>query len=323
MNFRNLAWAVVAALSLSMTSCLQKEDEAAKEKPFAAQDIASELNQAWDYTDDKSDPIGTMKVGNFVYFDNTQQLETAAPRVYLQEGITLMNRAVGTDPENIKNDLYVYRFGYETKSYTGDTPTQSTREQIRTASIPKPTPSPTAQLALASSSRAALQGASQDLQLMSIGADSVVRPMEEDLVMQLGYEKITALPYYCVSSTELEKACQEQLGADTCSRSCSNLESYQEIVDPPALIKNQANCGGLPNCKMTLKRIKFHSTLTVVKKGATQTQKTIFSLAISPEMPFLARVTEFCQRRLFDYNSSKILLTNCTTLKDYQAGSTH
>lgn len=318
MSFRHLAWAVVAALSLTTTSCLQKEDEAAKEKPFAAQDIASELNRAWDYTDIKSDPISTMKVGNFVYFDNTQQLETAAPRVYLQEGITLMTRTVGTDPENIKNDLYVYQFGYETKSYTGDTPTQSTRQQTRTASIEKPTPA--APTSAASVQTAALKGASQDLQLMSIGADSVIRPMEEDLVMQLGYEKITALPYYCVSSPDLEKACQEQLGADTCSRSCSNLEAYQEIVDPPDLIKNQSNCAGLPNCKLTLKRIKFHSTLTVVKKGATQTQKTIFSIAIAPDLPFLARVTEFCQRRLFDYNSSKILLTNCTNLKDYQAG---
>lgn len=313
MIVRSLLLTALTSVALMTTSCLEKETEAQMDKPFAASDVASELNKAWDYTDPKSDPVGTMAVRNFVYFDNTQQLETSAPRVYLQEGITLMNRTIATDPENAANNLYRYIFAYQTVAYNGDVATPSTRQQERTASIPK-----------TNATTAALKGADLDLKLMSLASSAPekgVKAMEEDLYMQLGYEKFLALPYYCVSNTELEKACQEQLGADTCSRSCSNLEAYTEVVDAPALIKAQANCGGLPNCKMTLKRVKFDSTFTVVKKGATQTQKVIYSIAISPDLPFLARVYEFCQRGLFDYNSSKILLKNCTVLKDYQKDS--
>jgi hypothetical protein len=317
MNARYLILAALTSVSLVTTSCLEKESEAELDKPFAASDVAGELNKAWDYSDVKSDAVGTLAVGNFVYFDNTQQLETAAPRVYLQEGVTLMRRTIATDPEKPANNLISYIFGYETREYKGDTPTQSTREQTRYASVPKPTSTPDEPSAVVATGL---------LQLKSLDPllSNAVRPMaeEEDLTMQLGYEKILALPYYCISSPDLEKACREQLGADTCSRSCSNLQAYTEVVDPPALMKARANCGGMPNCKMTLKRIKFDSTFTVVKKGATQTQKIIYSIAVSPDLPFLARVVEFCQRGLFDYNSSKILLTNCTTLKDYQPGPT-
>lgn len=315
---RYLLIAALTTVSLATTSCLEKETETQKDKPFAASDVASELLNAWDYSNPLSDPVDTMAVRNFVYYDNTQQLETSAPRVYLQEGITLMDRTIATDPDKPANDLYTYFFAYQTVKYDGDVASPSTRQQERTASVPKPSPTPTP---AALGAAAALKGADLDLKLMALntsGQDNSVRAMEEDLFMQLGYEKIVILPQYCASSPDLEKACQEQLGADTCSRSCSNLVSYSEVVDPPALIKAQPDCGGLPNCKMTLKRIKFDSTFTVVKKGATQTQKIIYSIAVSPDLPFLARVYEFCQRGLFNYNSSKILLKNCTVLRDYQ-----
>ncbi|MNL11293.1 hypothetical protein D3C87_1321240 [compost metagenome] len=317
---RYLLLAALTSAALTTTSCLEKETETQKDKPFAASDVATELLNAWDYSSPSSDPVGTMAVGNFVYYDNTQQLETSAPRVYLQEGITIVNRTITTDPDNAANDLYKYFFAYQTVSYDGDVATPSTRQQERTASVPKPSPTPTPTPA-ALDSLAALKGADLDVKLMALSnseQNKSLRALEEDLYMQLGYEKIVALPGYCVSSPELEQACQEQLGADTCSRSCSNLQSYTEVVDPPALIKAQPNCGGLANCKMTLKRIKFDSTFTVVKKGATQTQKIIYSIAVSPDLPFLARVYEFCQRGLFNYNSSKILLKNCTVLRDYQ-----
>lgn len=315
---RSLLLAVLTGLTLATTSCLEKETAEDKDKPFAAADIASELNKAWDYSDPKSDAVGTLAVGNFVYFDNTQQIETSAPRVYLQEGITLVRRTVQTDPDKPANDLISYIFGYETREYKGETPTQSTREQTRYASVPRFVPS-IETTALHASSLQPLGDLKFDILDPLAKQDLQATAEEEDLTMQLGYEKILALPYYCISSPELEKACKEQLGADTCSRSCSNLETYQEVVDPPALIKARANCGGLPNCKMTVKHIKFDSIFTVVKKGATQTQKIIYSIAVSPNLPFLARVVEFCQRGLFNYNSSKILLTNCTSLKDYQA----
>jgi hypothetical protein len=318
MNARYLLLAALTSLSLTMTSCLEKEAEAEMDKPFAASDVANELNKAWDYNDAKANPVGTMAVGNFVYFDNTQQLETAAPRVYLQEGVTLMRRTVGQDPDTPANNIISYVFGYETREYKGDTPTQSTREQVRYASVPKSTAPVLEQTSVNDSG---ITSGHLKVQSLDPLISNEISPMaeEEDLTMQLGYEKFIALPYYCVSSTELEKACQEKLGADTCCRTCTNLSAYTEIVDAPALMKARPDCGGLPNCKMTVKRIKFDSIFTVVKKGTTQTQKSIFSIAVSPDLPFLARIVEFCQRGLYDYNSSKILVTNCTNLKDYQA----
>ncbi|MFS4458419.1 hypothetical protein [Bdellovibrio sp. HCB2-146] len=299
MKLRNLLLSALAITAVATTSCINRdEDTSENEKPTTAADLATVLDEAWVYSDAKSSPL-EMKVGEFALFHTTQQLETQQPRLYMQEGINLMKIEVKPDTEEPEYLKHTYTFAYETAIYTGDNAQQSTKEQGRAYYTKNPQAATPA--------------------VLNLLGPKGLHLMADDIKMELGYEKLLGLAMYsCTNSEELVKACQEQLGAETCSRACTNLETSDEVVNAPESMRSQPNCGGLSDCKIHQKRIKFNSTLTVKYKNMTETQKVNYSFAVSPDLPYLARMPEFCVRALASYNSGKFLVTNCVKLANYR-----
>ena len=65
MKFRTLLLSALAVTTVATTSCINRdEDTSENEKPTTAADLATVLDEAWVYSDDKSSPL-TMKVGDF------------------------------------------------------------------------------------------------------------------------------------------------------------------------------------------------------------------------------------------------------------------
>ncbi|HWU43443.1 MAG TPA: hypothetical protein VN132_08395 [Bdellovibrio sp.] len=279
--------------------------------PTTLAEVQKSLSDGWG----QSDPAA-MAPSDFVYLETEQQLEQQDPRLVLQEGITVSKKDE-TDKE------INFTFLYQSAIINGNQSQQSTREDHRCVAksadgcSTTSASSDTSNTSPGTSSTTAAKMAVQNFKQLQ---DAAVTPSANDQQMELGFEKFIGLAYSCQKSDAFDQYCKTQLGADSCDIQCSNLKSTDEIVDAPPLIKAQANCGGLADCKIHLKRVSFNWDFTLKKDNATQTQKINYMIALSPDMPFLSRVMEYCSRGLITIpqTGNKALVSICSRVKNYK-----
>lgn len=85
---------------------------------------------------------------------------------------------------------------------------------------------------------------------------------------------------------------------------CHNLKIKTEKGAPPSLIKQKANCGGIPQCEMTYKKVSFDLVLKTQTPSGIKEDKVNYSVVISPEAPYLARLMNFCYRGVITVSPS-------------------
>lgn len=284
MNLRHVIF--IGLLTGVLTSCIKEPAEEA-EIPSSAEEIATALGDSWG----QADPL-TMAPGDFVFQETEQRIDSVPkPFFVLQEGITVSKK------EEREKD-YLYTYLYQSKVYQQDSEgAQSSREEYRTVGKANP-------------------GLAAAKSLMS----SSLRPFADDYHLTLGFERLVGLAYACAKTDELEQYCQKEMGLDTCNISCSNLKTVEEVVPVPELIKAQPNCGGFANCNYTVRKISFDWTLEAVKGDSSEKNRVNYSISMSPDMPFLSRVTEYCYRQLYTVQSQKLLVLTCTKLKNFKRG---
>lgn len=296
-------------------SCMKKPDLDAKSIPASLREVQSALVDGWGQTS----PL-TMNVNDFVYTETDQRLEQQDSRLVLQEGITVSKK------NETANDVN-YTYLYQVAAINGDQMQQSTREDHRCvaktdAGCPtEPTTSPSP--ANGTTVPAALKNLN-DLEArartkINSNAANTVKPYADDFQMSLGFEKFLGLAYSCQKTTAIDTYCKEQMKVDSCDIQCANLIATSEVMDAPSAIQHQANCGGLKDCKINLKRVSFDWSFTTKAGTETHTQKINYSIALSPDMPFLSRMMEYCSRGLLDIGTTgnKVLVTVCTRTKNY------
>lgn len=283
-------WLTLCALTLGLLSCM-KEEEETPEIPASAQEVGTAIAEAWGNTD----PL-TMEPGDFLAQDTERKIDNATePFFILQEGIQVKSKTE-------KPDHFEYVFLYATKvEQQGAVGKESTRE-TPPLSVYKPDP--------AAASIASVKT-----------LEKALRPMADDYSMTLGYFQVANLIYACANSEEQNKYCQENLGVDSCEIQCSNLKASEKVVPVPAAIKAQANCGGFADCSYTVKSVAFDWTIVLKKGQSVEKKKVNYSVSMSPDMPFLARMTEVCNRQLYAVQSSQVLVTTCTKQRNYQKGT--
>lgn len=305
----NLAIFILLVGSLS---CMKKPNMDENATPATPQEVQKALSQSWG----QADPL-TMTPNDFVYHETEQRLEQQDPRLVLQEGITVSKK------EESANE-FDYTFLYQSAVISGNQSQQSTREDHRCVAK---TQSGCSQPAIATvpgsvaQSDTAATAAVKTLSRMQAAAE--VKPYSSDLQMTLGFERFVGLIYSCVKSDALDKYCKEELGADSCDIKCSNLVSTDEVQDAPPLMKAQPNCGDLPDCKLRLHRVSFDWSFVLKKGTSAQTQKINYTIALSPDLPFLSRVVEYCSRGLIDIpqTGNKVLVSICNRVKNYKHAS--
>lgn len=104
--------------------------------------------------------------------------------------------------------------------------------------------------------------------------------------------------------------------------SCHNLKVKTETGAPPSLVKQQANCGGIPNCEMTYKRVSFDLVLKSQTPSGLKEDKVNYSVVVSPEAPYLAKLMSFCYRGVITVSPSnaQYLVQLCDRVLNFQSG---
>lgn len=145
---------------------------------------------------------------------------------------------------------------------------------------------------------------------MALAAQSLNK--EDSGVQQtaLGVQTMQSLVTACVKDTDWDVECH-------------NLQ-YSETTRPaPDLVKDQANCLGLPDCQIRVRNVSFDLVLNVKNDdGTTSRQKVQYWVAVSPDVPYLSRLMDFCYRGLVDVPSlgQKVLVQTCSYVKNFKPG---
>lgn len=303
---------LILSLAAGSLSCMKQPEMDEKSTPATLQEVQSAMVDGWGQTS----PL-TMKVNDFVYTETDQRLEQQDSRLVLQEGITVSKKE---ESEKEVNYTYLYQIAV----VTGDQAQQSTREDHRCVAKTDdgcPDPVPATPPPDGSAAVPAVLKNLNDLQLRAkASAGSSVKPMADDYHMSLGFEKFLGLAYACQKTTAVDTYCKEQMKVDSCDIKCANLVTTTELVAAPTGIQQQPNCGGFKDCKINLKRISFDWSFVTKLGTETHTQKINYSIALSPDMPFLSRVMDYCSRGLLDIGTTgnKVLVTVCNRTKNFK-----
>jgi hypothetical protein len=115
--------------------------------------------------------------------------------------------------------------------------------------------------------------------------------------------------------------CHKMTGWDV---TCHNLSVTQGMRTPPTGIASLPNCGGIPNCQISFKKVAFDIVVnTTDSNGNGHQDKYIQELTMSPDVPFMSRLLEYCQQALVPTNTQKVLVKICNRVQNYQAGKTN
>lgn len=226
----------------------------------------------------------TIKVQEFTFAEKTLKISSLNPRQTLKEGITVSLIENQTDQKLI----HLLR---QTEEFTDNNQSKlSTSEQILSVKKTSST-DPTSAEVLSS-----LSTLSPPLQQQTAGTD-------------LGVQVLSGLLSSCIPSPDWDVQ-------------CFNLRSDTFMSDPPELVKARPNCDGIPNCKIRIKRVQFDLVLTTTENdGRTKVkQKALYSISFSPDLPYLARMTEWCYQGLGTLQNQKIPVKFCQNVLDFRKG---
>ncbi|UOE99880.1 hypothetical protein [Bdellovibrio reynosensis] len=289
MKLKNLLLTMAACSSL--VACI-KEPMDEEQNPATVEQVQTALSKAWG----NADPL-TMAPNDFLFQETEQKIDSNGSAFFvLQEGITVSKR------EETATD-YLYTYLYQNKVIKqGTEGAESTREDHRTVS--KGTAAATS-----------LQVQSHDFQ------SHVLKPMADDYQMTLGFERFYGLAYACVKSDALDTYCKDTLKVDSCEIKCSNLKEETVVETAPELMKAQDNCAGLPDCKLNIKKVAFDWVIELKTGQNVERQRVNYWVKLSPDLPFMSRMTEYCYRQLYPVQNQKVLVTTCTKLKNFKKGT--
>lgn len=303
MKLKNIVLTLLVVSGL--ISCVKApESDDVDTTPDAVLDSVSEL---WG----TADPFA-LKVNEFAAFETTQKVETNPnPFFTLREGITVKERE---DTQQNGATITRYKFNYQfdiLRSNEEQTP-QSTKEAQRG-------------YCRGACSAAAVESHSFKVDTADLKQKSI-HALSDDSTMVLGFERAGYLASTCFNDDEEQAACVKE-GYDSCERKCVNLKT-QEIMRPvPKDVMAQPNCGGYKDCKWQTKVLSFDLIQTYKKGSLTESLRASFWATFTPELPFMARLTDFCIRQLVTIrtanssdpmNGRKVLVNSCTSLTNYK-----
>ncbi len=276
------------------TSCMKKLSESDNDGPVAsADDVQAKLFQAWGDVAPE-----TINKNEFTYIEREQKIQDYDPTLIMQEGITVSDRVVNGSEID-------YTLVHQINDLSGgDSKLSSTEEKV---SVTLSDPSLTAQMKVMQqlhSLRESTLGESTP------GAST---PGEDNTSVHqsnLSVQNVQALMLACVSGKDWDVTCH-------------NLTYTEETRPAPDLVKAQPNCANLPNCEIHVRKVSFDIIVNVkTAENTTEKQKVQYSIAISPDAPYLSRLVDYCYRGLILVPSAgqKVLVGVCSYVKNFKLG---
>jgi hypothetical protein len=298
-----------------LVSCIKAEELNQAEKAVDSTSVFQAVGEAWGPVDPE-----TIKKNDFLYEETTFKVENQS-FIAQQEGVTVLDSTDFLADNDPKKPARKLTFAVQRVTYKNqyDTGSASTVQDERSFLLASPSEQATANSAKLQAYENVVKTSLFPLE--GLKARSDIKPFSEGL--ELGYERMYMLAQSCFKPDQLNEYCQKELGADSCDIQCTNLKTSEEIRPAPKAMQTLEDCGGLPNCQMRVKAIAFN-WIFILKKGNTEErQKVNYNVAISPDLPFFARLVENCARGLGSVPGStqKFLVTSCTQLGKFKPGS--
>ena len=292
-----MKYLLILCCSLLLTSCLKDPKVTNDDGILSASDkVGTAVVNAWG----ADNPLG-IGYNEQVSINYTQEFLGYPTRLTLQESFT----AIAKDSTSVANQT-IFAFAHRTNEIDGDG-----NSKISTTTKYLPVHGRSEDEEEAPSSSEAM------LDMMAARAASEVRAASNEIAI-IGTFKVLALLSACKLDDEDKKACDAQ--KIQCSQSCYNLKVTEERVPPPAPVQARANCGGVPDCMMTLKKVSF-DIIMETKQGST-TQKTKVSrwVSIYQDAPYVSKLMENCYRGLVKIpnSSQRVLATLCDRVVDFK-----
>ncbi len=94
-----------------------------------------------------------------------------------------------------------------------------------------------------------------------------------------------------------------------------NLITANSVEAPPLAVQQQANCGGIPNCKIKVSKVAFDM---LVWNNPTTPDKIHREFAISGDVPFFANVMSQCDSLLVPVGKIKTFVTLCSDVTNFR-----
>ncbi len=101
---------------------------------------------------------------------------------------------------------------------------------------------------------------------------------------------------------------------------CYNLKTSTIDEDLPSVLRESGKCVGFPGCRWQRKIVSFDVIAEGKdENGNSHRQKTRISLGFTPQTPFLARLTSYCQSGLAKINGKTYPVEICDKVQDLRA----
>lgn len=148
----------------------------------------------------------------------------------------------------------------------------------------------------------------QDLRKMKVLNSSRVHTMEGEYDgAEYGFERVASFLYACDQKINPKIQCQDFQYTDT-------------EVAPPENVKNAENCRGIPGCKIKKRNFVLNMILNTEDEvtHAKLKIKAYYEFSISKDVPYLARLTDFCLSQIVTTQNGKIPARFCHRIQDFK-----
>lgn len=283
-------------LLIAATSCLKPPSLSDDNGPEVAPDeVQKAVLSAWDNAD-----FNSIKLNEFLYVEQDQKISTLDPKVVYKEASQIIARTENTDTIDYK--FLVRSQAMENGNFK---PVTSYEDNI---SVTKTSPSVTDSPTTSAIQGKGLPGSVDELQKSMANGTVGVRSGTGTSHF-LGVLMVQNMLSACVKS-------------DNWDVTCHNLQTSEGVMSPPTGVSSQQNCAGIPNCQIRYKKVAFDLVVNFKEEdsGNTRTEKVVYEMTFSPDVPYLSRLTEFCYQGMVPTSSQKVLVKICNRVQNFEPG---
>jgi len=285
----------VISCALIGSGCLKPPSQNLDHGPeVPASEVQLAILDAWG----SADPA-TIGAREFVSLEQDQKISTLDPRVVYKESTEVLKRV-------ISGDEITYTLVVRTTSMdeAGNfKPVTSTAQELVVKS-----PGSTQNLASTSRSPAFPDSVEALQKSMADGRGGLFQSSNDSDIQEnaLGLQTVLSMFDACVKSKDWDVTCH-------------NLTVSHGWSLPPVGVSNRPDCGGIPNCQISFKRISFDLVVNLPSSDGKNThqEKVIYDFTISQDVPYLSRLTDFCYQGLVTASGQKILVKICNRVQNF------
>jgi hypothetical protein len=101
---------------------------------------------------------------------------------------------------------------------------------------------------------------------------------------------------------------------------CHNLQKTDIQYQVPVAAIAQHGCTSAANCTIAAKRVEFDRVLKTVIDKDGKPKRVHYTITLSPNVPFMSRMLEYCTRALYEMTNTdqKLLADVCYTVNNYK-----